>query len=134
MTARSMEGEIPSRSFPHDIFEEAILSLLREVDPADVLGKEPESESAAVAADLAVKEQRSGQIEAELAGEGDDVPSLVRVLRKLNDDCTSLRKRLAVLRRRKATLASSVGRSLDLVDVAKDEASRCGSRTPANHR
>ncbi|MGD0039432.1 MAG: recombinase family protein, partial [Isosphaeraceae bacterium] len=58
VNARSMEGACPGVSFPHEIFEQAVLSLLKEVNPADVLGKEPQSESAAVAADLAVKDQR----------------------------------------------------------------------------
>ena len=75
VTARSMEGTEPCISFPYDIFEEAILSLLREVNPADVIGKEPASESTTVAGELAAKEQRIRQIQAELTGEGEDIPA-----------------------------------------------------------
>jgi DNA invertase Pin-like site-specific DNA recombinase len=125
ISARSMEGGVPSLSFPHDIFEQALLSLLKEVNPADVLGKEPEGESAAVAAELAVKEQRSRQIEAELAGGEDDVPALVRVLRKLDAECSSLRKQLATLRQKESNPRSVAWvETLTLLDVAKDETKR----------
>jgi hypothetical protein len=125
VTVRSMEGKIPSRNFPAEIFENAVLSLLKEVNPADVLGKEPESESTAVAAELAIKEQRSRQIEAELAGDGDDVPALVRVLRKLDDDCSDLRKRLVALRQKESNPREVAwAETLTLLDVAQDEANR----------
>ncbi len=125
VTARSMEGAIPSLSFPADIFEEAVLSLLKEVNPADVLGKEPESEGAAVAAELAVKEQRARQIEAELTGDDGDVPVLARAARKLNDECSALRKRLASIRQKESNPRSVAwAEALTLVDVAKDEANR----------
>ena len=125
VTAKSMEGAVPSLSFPHDVFEEAVLSLLSEVNPADVLGKEPESESAAVAAELAVKEQRSRQIEAELTGDDDDVPALVRVLRKLTDDCKALRQRLAVLRQKESNPRGVAwAETMTLLSVATDESHR----------
>jgi hypothetical protein len=125
VNAKSMEGAAPSVSFPHEIFEEAVLSLLKEVNPAEVLGKEPESESTAVATELAVKEQRCRQIEAELVGDGDDIPSLVRVLRTLSQDCVSLRKRLAILREKESNPRSIAwAEALSLLDVAKDETGR----------
>jgi hypothetical protein len=125
VTARSMEGAAPSLSFPHEVFEQALLSLLREVNPADVLGKPVESESAVVAAELAVKEQRSRQIEAELSGDEDDIPGLVRVLRKLDEHCQALRKRLATLRQQESNPRSVAwAETLTLLDVAKDEANR----------
>jgi DNA invertase Pin-like site-specific DNA recombinase len=125
VTARSIEGAGPILSFPSVVFEEAILKLLKEVNPADVLGREPESESAAVAAELAAKEQRMRQIEAELTGDGDDVPTLVRVVRSLSGECDGLRKRLAAIRQKEANPRSVAwSEALTLIDVAKDESQR----------
>jgi DNA invertase Pin-like site-specific DNA recombinase len=125
VTAKSMEGAAPSLSFPHEIFEQAILSLLKEVNPADVLGKEPESESAAVAAELAVKEQRMRLIEAELVGDEGDVPVLIRSARKLSEECDGLRKRLAAIRQKEANPRGVAwSEALTLLDVAKDETGR----------
>jgi DNA invertase Pin-like site-specific DNA recombinase len=125
ITGRGMEGAAPTRSFPHDVFEPAILSLLKEIDPADVLGEEPESESADVARELAAKEQRLRQIEAELAGDDGDVPSLARVLRKLDEECAALRKQLAALRQKEANPRSLAWTEAStLLDVAESEANR----------
>lgn len=125
VTAASMEGAAPSVSFPYDLFERAVLMKLREVNPADVLGREPESESAAVAAELAAKEQRARQIEAELTGDGDDVPALVRVLRTIGDECSALRRRLAEIRQRESNPRGVAwAEAQTLLDVASDEAHR----------
>jgi len=125
VSAKSMEGAIPGVSFPHEVFEQAVLTLLKEVNPADVLGKEPESESASVAAELAAKEQRIRQIEAELTGDADDVPSLVRVIRSLSGECDALRKRLVSLRQKESNPQGLAwAETLPLLDVAKDEPSR----------
>ena len=125
VSARSMEGQTPAISFPSDVFEQAILKLLHEVNPADVLGKEPESESTAVAAELAVKEQRIRQIEAELTGDGHDIPALVRVLRSLSEECDKLRKQLVQLRQKESNPRSVAwAETLTLLDVAIDEPHR----------
>jgi hypothetical protein len=120
-----MEGAVPSLSFPHDVFEPAVLGLLKEVDPADVLGKEPERESASVASELAVKEGRLREIEAELTGDGDDVPVLVRAVRSLSAECDVLRRRLATLRQQESNPRSVAwSETQSLLDVAKDETGR----------
>jgi DNA invertase Pin-like site-specific DNA recombinase len=125
VTARSMEGAAPCVSFPHDVFEKAILSLLNEVNPAEVFGEEPQSESTALAAELAIKEERVRQIERELTSDGDDIPSLVRVLRSLSGECDTLRKRLAEVRQRESSPRSIAwAEAQTLLDAAKDEAQR----------
>jgi hypothetical protein len=125
VTARAVEGAAAIRSFPYDIFEKAVLWFLKEVNPADVLGREPESESVILAAELAVKEQRMRMIEAELIGDGDDIPTLVRVVRSLSAECDVLRKRLAVIRQKEANPRSVAwSEALTLINVAKDEANR----------
>ena len=123
--ARSMEGGSSSVSFPYDVFESAVLSLLREVDPADVVGRESQSESASVAAELAAKEQRARQIEAELGDDESDAPTLARVLKKLDGECVELRKRLADLRQREANPRSVAwAETRSLLDVAQGESAR----------
>jgi DNA invertase Pin-like site-specific DNA recombinase len=123
--SRSMEGAAPCLGFSHDVFEQAILKLLKELNPADVIGKEPESESANVAADLAAKELRVKQIEAELIGDGDDIPALVRVVRSLNAECNDLRKKLSQSRRSESSSQSAAWtETMTLIDVAKDESHR----------
>jgi hypothetical protein len=120
-----MEGQGPCVSFPHDAFEGAILSLLKEVDPADVLGGEPEGESTAVAAELAIKEQRARLVEAELAGDEGDVPALARVLRRLDSECRGLRRRLAEARQRERNpLSVAWAEMRSLLDVATTEKHR----------
>jgi DNA invertase Pin-like site-specific DNA recombinase len=122
---KAMEGASSSVCFSHDIFEEAILKLLKEVNVADVIGKQPPSESASIAAELAVKESRSRQIEAELMNDETEVPALVRVLRSLNEECTALRKRLAEIRQRESNpLSLAWTEALSLIDVAQDEVHR----------
>jgi DNA invertase Pin-like site-specific DNA recombinase len=125
VSAKHMEGAAPMRSFPYDPFEQAVLSLLREINPRDVLGKEPEGESVIVAAELAVKEQRLRQVEAELTGDDGDVPSIMRSLRSLSAECAGLRKRLAEIRARESNPRSvQWAEMLSLLDTAKDEHNR----------
>ena len=124
VTAGSMEGQIPSVSFPHDVFELAVLSLLKEINPADVLAEKPESESVVLAAELAEKEIRARAVEEELAS-GADVPALARALRKMTEECDALRKRLAVLRQEESNpRAVAWSEALSLVNAAKTESSR----------
>jgi hypothetical protein len=124
VNARSMDGAAPLVSFPNDIFEAAILSLLREVNPADVLGKQPKSELAAVNAEVAGLEQQSRRVEAEMI-EGGDVPALARVLRELHERLKRARKRQAEIRQQEANPRGVAwAEAQTLLDVAKDEPTR----------
>ena len=102
VTAGSMEGKVPSVSFPHDVFELAVLSLLKEINPADVLSEKPESESVVLAAELAEKERRARAVEEELTS-GADVPRWHgpsqddRGVRRASEAACCLRKRRAAL-------------------------------------
>jgi DNA invertase Pin-like site-specific DNA recombinase len=123
--ADSMEGRCATVSFPYATFEAAILSLLREVKAADVIGKEPPSESASLAEELRAHERRQGEVEAELAGDGEDVPGLVRVLRAMEDKRQELVKRLAAAQQKEANPRDRAwAEAKTLLDVATDEPTR----------
>jgi DNA invertase Pin-like site-specific DNA recombinase len=125
VSADSTEGRSPSVSFPNDVFETEVLRYLSEIRPADVLGEEPESESVALAGELAGVEQRMRQIEEALVGDGDDVPALARVLKSLDEKRQDLQRRLAVARQKESNPTSAAWMEAQtLLAVAKDEASR----------
>jgi DNA invertase Pin-like site-specific DNA recombinase len=125
VSADSMEGRSASVSFPYPVFEEAVLSLLREVRAADVVGDEPEGEATTLAAERAALEQRMRQIEDELAGAGGDVPALARVLRRLDEQHEELLARLAVARQRESNPRSAAwAEAQTLLAAAQDEATR----------
>ncbi len=123
--AASMEGASRSVSFPNEVFEAAILSLLKEVNPADVLGKEPASESADLMGEIAVLQQRMRQIEEELTGDAGDVPALARVLKNLDTKLQDLQSRRAAAQQRESNPRSGAWlEAKTLLDVATDEANR----------
>jgi DNA invertase Pin-like site-specific DNA recombinase len=120
----SMEGKVPAISFPFDVFEPAILALLKEINPADVLGQKAESKSFALGSELAGKEQRVRLIEDEIAT-GGDIPALTRILRRLSEECDGLRKDLAVARQEESGSATVAwAEAMTLIDAAKTEGAR----------
>jgi hypothetical protein len=52
MPASSIDGVVPSVSFPNDVFEPAVLSLLKELNTPDVMIEESAGESTSLAASL----------------------------------------------------------------------------------
>src|SRR5262249_15030155 len=123
--ADSMEGRCATVSFPYATFEAAILSWLREVKAADVIGKEPPSESATLAEELRAHERRQAEVEAELTGDGEDVPGLVRVLRALEDKRQELVKRLAAAQQKESNPRDRAwAEAKTLLDLATDEPTR----------
>jgi DNA invertase Pin-like site-specific DNA recombinase len=76
------EGRSKYQSFPAETFESALLGMLREIDPHDVLnGDHAPDESLALAGELAEVESRIAKLEAELLK--GDVAALAKVLRQL---------------------------------------------------
>lgn len=125
VSASSMEGIRPSISFPYPVFEQEVLKLLKEVKSADVIGKEPPSKSANIAADLADTERRIRQIEAELIGDGDDVPALVRALTALDSKRQAQLQSLQLARQVEANPRSEAwAEAKTLLDLAQDESHR----------
>jgi hypothetical protein len=124
VSARSMDGAGPAVSFPYDVFEQAVLRLFKEINPADVMNEQPQTESITLALALANKESRLAEIEAVLASEG-DVLALARVAKKLESECNTLREKLARARLAEANPRSATwAEAATLFDVAKEEAQR----------
>jgi DNA invertase Pin-like site-specific DNA recombinase len=111
-------------SFPFDVFERAVLSMLREVDPKEVLGKADgdAGEVQALARDLAQVEAKIGELEAELLT--GDVAALARVLRSQEARKRQLAEELTEARLKAASpLGESWGRCkgiLATLDAAPD--------------
>jgi DNA invertase Pin-like site-specific DNA recombinase len=79
------EGRSPTRSFPLPTFEQAVVSLLREIDPREVLGEtSPAAEVAALERQARWLANRQTELAAELRN--GDIPAIARQLRQLNDE------------------------------------------------
>jgi DNA invertase Pin-like site-specific DNA recombinase len=123
--AGSMEGRTKTVSFPNDVFEEAVLTLLREINPADVLGEEPASESAVLAAKLAAKEQRRREVREAMTEGNGDMRTLTEAGRKLDADCHALAEQLAEAQRKERQPRGVAWAEMrTLLDAAHDEATR----------
>jgi hypothetical protein len=121
-----MEGRGPAISFQYQVFENAVLGLLKEIDPVKVLGKKSVGESAALAAHLAAVKHRIKAIEDQLTGDDyQDVPTLTRALRTLEDKRQSLEKKLAEARVKETKPQGAAWSEMQtLLDVARDETGR----------
>jgi len=117
ITNNSQQGLSPCWSFPYPIFERAILSMLSEIDPREIVGiDERGNEVMALAGELASVEERIAELEAELAT--GDVPSLARALRGMEDHKRDLATKLASERAYTAhPLAESWGTCQSLLTV-----------------
>jgi hypothetical protein len=102
VTAGALEGTEKSVSFQYGIFETAILSLLREIKPADLFGDEPEGESKLIGDKLEARKAKLALLERELEGDDGDVPALARVIKKLTGECSDLKKQLTEARARES--------------------------------
>jgi DNA invertase Pin-like site-specific DNA recombinase len=111
------EGRAKSESFPLDVFEQAVLSELREIDPHEVLnGDHGPDESLAIAAELAGVEAKIAELEAELAN--GDVAALARVLRQQEERQRDLAARLAEARQKALhPLSETWGETKSLIEA-----------------
>jgi hypothetical protein len=119
----SADGRAPARSFPFEPFERGVLSLLREVDPREVMGRaDGPDETLVTAGELARVEAKIGELEAELLN--GDVAALAKVLRQLEVQKRDLSEKLAAARRKAAhPLSESWGQTQSLIgamDAARD--------------
>jgi DNA invertase Pin-like site-specific DNA recombinase len=99
----------PCFSFPYPFFERAVLSMLAEIDPKEIVGGNGHADEAmALSGELATVEHRIKDLEAELLT--GDVPSIARTLRVLEERKRELAVQLTEARARAAhPLAESWG-------------------------
>jgi DNA invertase Pin-like site-specific DNA recombinase len=101
ITNNSQQGLSPCYSFPYPVFERAILSMLAEIDPHDIIGNNGGgNEVMTLSGELATVEGRIAELEAELTT--GDVPSLARALRSLEERKRDLVARLTEARAKAA--------------------------------
>jgi DNA invertase Pin-like site-specific DNA recombinase len=109
-------------SFPLDIFERAVLSLLKEIKPREILPNEDGGADRvlALSGKLADVEGRIEKIKAKLIDDG-DVSSLVDVLRSLEAKRAAAAEALAEAQREAASpLSRAWGEAKSLLDVLDD--------------
>jgi DNA invertase Pin-like site-specific DNA recombinase len=113
----STDGRAPARSFPFTTFERAVLSMLAEVDPREVLGQtRGPDEVTVLEGKLTALEGRIAELEAEL--ESGDIPSLARRLRVEEAAKRELAAQLAEARQRAANpLSAAWGETRSLIEA-----------------
>lgn len=118
VNTNSVDGLAPCRSFPFDVFEEAILSLLSEINPHDILnGDQGPDETLVLSGELAQTEASIATIAADLDEHGES-PTLFRRLRDKEDKKRDLVERLARAREKAANpLSESWGEAQSLSRV-----------------
>ncbi|HYT92316.1 MAG TPA: recombinase family protein [Gemmataceae bacterium] len=125
----SRDGLSPCRTFPFACFESALLQLLREINPAEILGQSPAvDETAAVSGEITATEEAIAAIEAELDRNGES-PTLYRRLRAREDRLAELGRKLSQLQQANASPLSeswgAVHSLAEALEVATDpEAAR----------
>jgi DNA invertase Pin-like site-specific DNA recombinase len=123
--ADSLEGRSVSVSFPYQVFEDAVLSLLREVKPVDVIGEAPESESTALAREHAALQARISQGEEEADRAGDNAAPILRLLAKWETERQEVLRRLAAAKHKESNPPGVAWAEVKtLLDAAQDEQTR----------
>jgi DNA invertase Pin-like site-specific DNA recombinase len=120
----STEGRTGCRSFPLETFERTLLSLLAEVDPREVTGREDAPDEVMVlSGELARVEAKVAELEAELLN--GDVAALANVLRKLEGQKRDLVSKLSEARQKAShPLSEAWGETHSLLaalDAAPDQ-------------
>jgi DNA invertase Pin-like site-specific DNA recombinase len=120
MTTGARDGRYPSVSFPMATFEEAVLSLLKEVDPREVLnGDSGPDETLVLAGELATVEARLEELGRQLE-HGGHLDTLVKVVAKLEATKAALVGQLAEARRKAANpVSESWGECKSLLETLR---------------
>src|SRR5262249_40391745 len=111
------DGAGRAYTLQYDVFEAAVMSLLREVNPAEVLGTAAAPDEAqALAGELAGLDAKIGELEGEL--ENGDVAALARALRRLEARKRAVVEKLAEAKQRAASpLSASWGECQTLAEA-----------------
>jgi hypothetical protein len=117
VTTASTQAQGACRSFPLPVFEAAVLSRLREIDPHEILnGDQRPDETLVLSGELARVDARIAELEAEL--ERGDVAALARMLRRLEEQKGNLVKQLDAAREKAANqLSESWGEAQSLAEA-----------------
>jgi DNA invertase Pin-like site-specific DNA recombinase len=112
------QGRAKCYAFPLEVFEKAVLSRLREIDPHEILnGDQGPDETQALAGELAHVEGRIERLQAELLG-GGEIEALASVVRQLDKRRRDLAARLADARHEAAhPLSECWGEAHGLIDA-----------------
>jgi hypothetical protein len=123
VTALSTSGKGPPWSFPYPAFEAAVLGMMGEIDPADVLPGNGKSELLAVkSGELARVDERLCQLAAALTDGDGEVQLLARAAGQLEGRKKELAAEVASLRREVAhPQAESWGEAQSLLGVLDDD-------------
>jgi DNA invertase Pin-like site-specific DNA recombinase len=108
------------RSFPLATFERGILSMLREVDPREVLGQGGPDEAAVLAGELGRVGAKIAELEAELLN--GNVAALAKVLRRLEGEKQELEGKLAEARQKAAHPLGEAWKGVRSLLTALDDA------------
>jgi hypothetical protein len=106
--------------FPSAVFERAVLSRLREIDPQEILptGGDAAARALALSGKLASVEERIEAIKARLEATDEDVGALMDVVRRLETNRARLVEELAAAQREAASpLKTAWGETRSLLDV-----------------
>jgi DNA invertase Pin-like site-specific DNA recombinase len=131
LTRDSQEGRGQRRSFPYEPFEDAVLGLLAEVDPAAVVGRKGKGADPvlALSGELARVEASIASLVAEMDEHGES-PTLYKRLRDKEAAKKQLSDRLAAARREAAhPLSESWGRAHNLLAAVKTATDPFEART-----
>jgi DNA invertase Pin-like site-specific DNA recombinase len=122
------EGRLPGVTFPYPAFERGVLSMLAEVDPAEVLGRDDApGEVAVLSGELARVEGSIAAVAGEL--ENGESPTLFARLRALEARQGELTARLAAARQQAAHPAAEAwGEAKGLMGLIDDAADPDGVR------
>jgi DNA invertase Pin-like site-specific DNA recombinase len=125
----SMEGRERSCTFPLEAFEAAVLKMLREIDPHEILnGDEEPDESFVLAGQLADVEASLKAIEADLDEHGDS-PALFRRLRAKEEQKQDLSARLIEAQQKAARpLSAAWGEAKTLLAALADAPDQADAR------
>jgi DNA invertase Pin-like site-specific DNA recombinase len=123
VSAASMEGAAPTVSFPHHVFEDALLGELEEIDPADVFGVEAK-ESERLTDELRGVEAALAGMEERMVSGGYSA-TLERAAERLEAKQAELTAKLAAARAREANPpASAFAEARTLIGAARDREGR----------
>jgi hypothetical protein len=115
---------VPSVSFPNDVFEPAVLSLLKELNPREVMIEESADESTSLAAALVRAESSVELIITEMEQHVES-PALFKRLRQKEYEQQALAAKLAEARLRERNPKSAAfAEMVTLMDVATSELHR----------